>query len=173
MSYICIFSIEHRGVPNLPFIALLLLKRITFSYVYKCWPKTNSKYFSSKDGLIQDQQRIASQALHPWWVEVHPCTSPSRQEKKTFYGEGKEGEKAGINKEFVAFHWLSPCQERSPCWAALSLQGVRAPPSGLSTLIEISFYYLFLTVIFMISFNPIRWSCVYFCFTGDKTENKC
>ena len=112
MSSFCILSIKYWGILNLTFIALLLLKRITFSYVYKCWPKTNSKYFSSKDGLIQDQQRIASQALHPWWVEVHPCTSPSRQEKKTFYGEGKEGEKAGINKEFVAFHWLSPCQER-------------------------------------------------------------
>ena len=40
MSYICIFSIEHRGVPNLPFIALLLLKRITFSYANKCWSKS-------------------------------------------------------------------------------------------------------------------------------------
>ena len=34
----------------------------------------------------------------------------------------------------LAFHWLSACQERSRCWATLSLQGVTAPPSGLPTL---------------------------------------
>ncbi|KAB1279475.1 hypothetical protein Cadr_000007571 [Camelus dromedarius] len=34
--------------------------------------------------------------------------------------------------ETLAFHWLSPCQERSfssSCWVLLVVQGVRAPPS--------------------------------------------
>ena len=49
------------------------------------------------------------------------------------YGEEKEA--GGLQQtKSLAFHWLSPYQERSSCWAALSLQGVRAPPSGLPTL---------------------------------------
>ena len=40
------------------------------------------------------------------------CKSFKARDEDCFYGEGKEGEKAGINKEFMAFHWLSPCQER-------------------------------------------------------------
>ena len=47
----------------------------------------------------------------------------------------EEKEAGGMQQtKSLAFHWLSPCQERSSCWAALSLQGVRAPPSGLPTL---------------------------------------
>ena len=41
MSSFCILSIKYWGIPNLTFIALLLLKRITFSYVNKCWSKSN------------------------------------------------------------------------------------------------------------------------------------
>ena len=37
---------------------------------------------------------------------------PAQQVKNTFRGE-KEVGRAIVNKEFMAFHWLSPCQERT------------------------------------------------------------
>ena len=35
---------------------------------------------------------------------------PAEQAKNTFRGE-KEVGRAIVNKEFMAFHWLNPCQE--------------------------------------------------------------
>ena len=55
------------------------------------------------------------------------------QGKETVF-TGRKRKLEGYSKLSLAFHWLSPYQERSSCWAALSLQGVRAPPSGLPTL---------------------------------------
>lgn len=49
--------------------------------------------------------------------------------------EDKEVRRAIVNKESIAFPWLSPCWERrgfsSSCQALLSSQGVRTLPSGL------------------------------------------
>ena len=56
---------------------------------------------------------------------------------ESYYRGEKEVGRAIVDKESVAFHWLSPCQERrlsSSCSALLLLQGVRAPPAGLPTL---------------------------------------
>ena len=47
-----------------------------------------------------------------------------------------------VNEESMAFHWLSPCQERSlfsSSGALQSLQGVRVPPSGFPTLFNWGF----------------------------------
>ena len=75
---------------------------------------------------------------------------PAQQVKNTFRGE-KEVGRAIVNKEFMAFHWLSPCQERrqddeSFCWDLLSSQGMRAPPSGLLHLFNLGFCLLYTNI---------------------------
>ena len=68
----------------------------------------------------------------------------TRQGKENVFIERKRKLEGLQQTKSLAFHWLRACQERSPCWAALSLQGVRAPPSGLPTLlkIEVCVYYV-------------------------------
>ena len=59
------------------------------------------------------------------------------REGEHFYREEKEIGMAVVNKESMAFHWLGPCQERSPssfCWALLSSHMVRTPLSSLPAL---------------------------------------
>ena len=49
---------------------------------HKCWCETKTKtirYFSSKYGFIQNQQRIAIQDLEPWWTT---CKSPYGKERR-------------------------------------------------------------------------------------------
>ena len=57
------------------------------------------------------------------------------REGEHFYREEKELGRAVVNKESMAFHWLSPSreEEESSCGALLSSQGERAPPAGLPT----------------------------------------
>ena len=58
-----------------------------------------------------------------------PCTA---REGECFYRGEKEVGRGIVNKEFTAFHWLSPCQERgvfllpvvyesSPFWSSNSI----------------------------------------------------
>ena len=56
---------------------------------------------------------------------------PAQQVKSTFRGE-KEVGRAIVNKEFTAFHWLSPCEERrqddeSFCWDLLQCSCLENP----------------------------------------------
>ena len=79
-----------------------------------------------------------------WELEVSnygsPCVSPcTAREREFFYREEEEVGKAIVNKDSIAFHWLSCCQERkwnlssSSSWVLLPLQDMRAPLSGLLT----------------------------------------
>ena len=68
--------------------------------------------------------------------------------RRMLYRVEKEVGRTIVNKVSKAFQWLSTCQGRtglsSSCWALLSLQGVRTPPSGLpALLIEVSVFKFF------------------------------
>ena len=56
----------------------ILLWTFSLFYLYTyCRPETNRlTYFSSKDGLIWDQQRIEIRGLQPWWAT---CKSLQRK----------------------------------------------------------------------------------------------
>ena len=76
------------------------------------------------------------------------------REGELFYREEKEVGRVIINKESMAFHWLSLCQERigvfsSSCWGVLSSRGTGAPPSGLLTLFNWGFCLLIFYRIFL------------------------
>ena len=78
----------------------------------------------------------------------HIASPRTAREGEHFYRAEKEVGRAVVNRASVTFHWLSPCQERRgifllSCWALLSLQDVRASPSGLPTLFEVSVYSFF------------------------------
>ena len=66
--------------------------------------KQTASLFSSKNWFIWDQQRIAIQGLQPQWTMYRYRRLGI---EKLFYGRGKESESAVVNKESVAFHWLS------------------------------------------------------------------
>lgn len=61
--------------------------------------KQYSRYLSSKDGFIWEQQ-------------MNHVQDPGGQEKNTFIVKKKELGRAIANREFMTFHWLSPIQER-------------------------------------------------------------
>lgn len=66
------------------------------------------------------------------------------QGKKVAFIEGKEVGRAVVNKGTLAFHWLSPYQERSCLPVGLCYPSrCESSPSGLLTLIEVSVYYFF------------------------------
>ena len=73
------------------------------------WNKQTALYFSSKDRFIWDQQRITIWGLQQW--RPHANSHPTR-EGESFYKEEKEVGSSIVNKESMAFYWLSPCQER-------------------------------------------------------------
>ena len=59
---------------------------------------------------------------------------PIQGGKETTFIEEQRKLRARGKSESMAFHWLSPCQERSlpsSCWALVSSLPVRVPPSGL------------------------------------------
>ena len=85
--------------------------------------KQSVSYFSSKNRLIEDQQRIATWNLQPWEVM---CQSPHSKER-TLLNWGK-GSGKGLSKQrvqwrnwesgLVTFHWLN---YNSPSLAEFSL----------------------------------------------------
>ena len=74
--------------------------------------KQTASYFSSKNGLTQNQQRIATWGLQPWWAT---CKSHPTRRGEPFYG--RKGSWEGYTKQspleelrvhsIVAVHWLS------------------------------------------------------------------
>ena len=106
--------------------------------------KYSARYFSSKDGFVQDQQRVEIQGLQPQCPREGEC----------FY---RGGSWKGLSKQRV--HGFSLAESlpgkrfSSSCWALLSSQGMRAPPSGLS-LMELSvplinlYYFLYIICAF-------------------------
>ena len=61
---------------------------------------------------------------------THVQVPPIARERENFYREEKKV-LSGTNKKSIAFHRLGTCRESFfSCWAPLSSQGVRAPPSG-------------------------------------------
>ena len=70
-----------------------------------------------------------------------PCASPHTKEGEHYFIEREKGSWEGSSKQRVRGFLLAeslPGKKRSlsfSCWALLSLQGVRAPPSGPPTLI--------------------------------------
>ena len=83
-----------------------------------------SRYFSSKDGFILDQWRIAIWDLQPWQATYKSINSKGR---RIFLWKRKLG-RALIKEESMAFHWLRPCQGRtSSRWAQWSLRAWERP----------------------------------------------
>ena len=78
---------------------------------YPCLPKTNRlpDISPAKMGFLEGCKEIQFMVCN----FGRPCTCPfTEKEGEHFYtGEKKVG-KAMVNKESMAFHWLSPCQER-------------------------------------------------------------
>ena len=70
--------------------------------------KQTTKYFSSKHRFIWNQQRTAIWGLQPW----QPCVGSLITKEENSFTEEKGGWEGLVNKEFSAFHWLSPCQEK-------------------------------------------------------------
>ena len=66
-------------------------------------------FLQQKNGLIQDQQRIAVRGLQSWRAL---CKFPQAREGECFYREERRW--GGLEyKESMAFHRLNPSQERS------------------------------------------------------------
>ena len=103
------------------------------------------RYFSSKDRL---RFRI-SRELHLGVCHVSQMQLPTWQGENALRERGKKKVgRTAINKDFSAFHWLSPCQERRE--APLLPVGLcsyhrKELPLLVSQLylIEISVYYFF------------------------------
>ena len=98
------------------------------------WNKQAANYFSSKDGFILDQQRIAIQSLQ-WWRAV--CKSPHSKGNSILY-RGKKSWEGYHKPRILAFsvtqYW--PGRKRSlysSCWALLSWQGMRVLSSDHPT----------------------------------------
>ena len=97
-------SAAHRTQRNILFTRLLVYyKRVL------AWNKWNARYFFSKDGFTQDQQRTAIRGLQSWQIT---CKSPHSNGRRIHLERKKEFGKATVNKESMAFYWLSPCQKR-------------------------------------------------------------
>lgn len=100
--------------------------------------KRTAQYFSSKDGFIQDQQRIEIQGLQPWQAA---CKSPHERGKRLLF-QGKRGLwRATVNKESMVFYWLSLCQEKESFFFLLGSAistGYESSHFSLLTLIEAS-----------------------------------
>ena len=93
-------------------------KRNVGAEYMSCNIKQTARYISSKHGFIWDHRKLQFGCLQPWATQK--CTQSKR--KRTFIEE--EAGRVIANKEPMAFHWLSPCQERReifipPCWALL------------------------------------------------------
>ena len=73
------------------------------------WPKTNRlpDISPAKTDFFQDQHRIT---IQPWQAT---CKFPQGKGRRRFHRGEKEVGRARVNKESMAFHWLSPCPERS------------------------------------------------------------
>ena len=67
----------------------------------------SSSYFCSKNGFMQDQQRIATRGLQ----SGRPMQVPAGKGSTSFYTGDQGVGRAPVNK-VQAFHWLSPCRER-------------------------------------------------------------
>ena len=85
---------------------------------------------------MQDQQKGVTWG--PQCGELCACPPMAREGEHLCRG-GKEVGRAVVNKGSMAFHWLSPCQERRggfllPVRARLLSLGVRVPHSGLPAL---------------------------------------
>ena len=93
-----------------------------------------------------------------WSRKCHPfeysCWELQKQRSLTGCGPWEMWLSAHIFFELGSAIYCHKC-ESSPFWSLNSNWNF--------------FLLLFFRVIFMISFNPIRWSCVYFCFIGDTT----
>ena len=70
------------------------------------WNKEPARYFSNKDSGSAENCN-SGPATMASNMQV-PCT----QGKETLYREEKEVGRAIVNKEIMAFYWLSPWQER-------------------------------------------------------------
>ena len=103
------------------------------------WNKWTVRCFSSKNGFIEDQQRLG------FSKQGETSEIPAQQEKETDFIEKKEVGKVAVNQESMAFLYLSPCQERSLsscCLALLWLQEIRVHPSVFPTSFNWIFYYI-------------------------------
>ena len=98
-------------------------------YGMNCWPSRNRlpDISSAKIGLFGISKKIACPRLQPWWA---PCKSPS-EGRWTLSLKEEEVGKATVNRESLAFHWQSFCQERksfpSFFWAQLLSQAWELP----------------------------------------------
>ena len=101
--------------------------------------------------ICSDHQRIVVWGLQPWGAT---CKSPKKKEDHFYRGEGrKDTGRTTVNKEFTAFHWLSPCQERRkvfphPAGFCYCQRAGERPPDGLPTL----FHWGFSLLIFLYYF---------------------
>ena len=98
----------------------------------KCWPKIKRLpvIFPAKMSLFGISREFKPHAS--------PCTTG---EGELFYRGEKEVGRAIVNKESMAFHWLSLCQKRSLfscCWALFPV----VDPSGLPALFNWGFCLL-------------------------------
>ena len=79
------------------------------------------------------------------------CRCLNRKGRKTLFRGEEEGGRATVNKESMAFHWLSSCQGRkeisSSCWTLLLSQGERA----LLLVSQLLLRFLFIVYIFPFS----------------------
>ena len=102
---------------TLRFLSYLGKRNVGAKYM-SCNIKQTARYISSKHGFIWDHRKLQFGGLQPW--STQKCTQSKG--KRTFIEE--EAGRVIANKEPMAFHWLSPCQERReifipPCWALL------------------------------------------------------
>ena len=121
--------------------------------------KYTVRYFSSKHALFQDRQNCSSGS-----ADTGSLGSPVMQGRENTLTERRGRWEALVNKRFVAFHWRHPYQEgkSSSCWAPLSLQGLRAPPSGLPILFNqgsCSLTFTILIKMLLFSCQPARLLC--------------
>lgn len=144
-----VFSGPHRGQQNVD------LQQI-------------SRHFSSKDGFIQDHQRIGIWGLQTVnLVQVLPSPPPMAREEH-FYRGGKKVERAIVNivRGFSLSESL-PGKKNLPSsyWVLLSSHDMGAPPSGLSILFAWDFCLLLLFFLFYKIFTLLECQIrrVFFC----------
>ena len=107
------------------------------------WNKEPARYFSNKDSGSAENCN-SGPATMASNMQV-PCT----QGKETLYREEKEVGRAIVNKEIMAFYWLSPWQERR--WVFLLPVGLcyHCRAWGLSLLVSQLYFskYLYWSII--------------------------
>lgn len=105
-----------------------------------------------KDYQIFPQQRWVYMGSAKNWNQVYEVVVshvqvPSQQEKETIFTERKRKLGEVENKKIHGFSLAELARKKRSLsffwWALLSCQGVRAPPSGLSTLFNCSFCLIF------------------------------